>query len=225
MSLRLPVFGLIAAQSPMEELTEHCEKILEGMTLIEEAMECYIGGVGGCPEFVDLTKAVEKVEEQADKIKRSIRNHMPRGLFMPVDKTLFLNYTRSQDNILDDGEEAMHWLYMRSVAIPEAFQKLLVNYLPEVAQTVVLLKPALQATIALVHGKTYDRAATKDTFRAVRSQHKRVSKMRLEINSAIYNSDMDFKDIHQLLHVVNCLFSMSHNAEGCADILRAMIAR
>jgi hypothetical protein len=40
-----------------------------------------------------------------------------------------------------------------------------------------------------------------------------------------FNSKMDFKDIYQLTHFIKQLHAMSHNAEGCSDMLRAMIAR
>ncbi len=65
------------------------KKIIEGVSIIREALECYISGSGVCREFKELTAEVDAIEEHADKIKRNIRNHLPRRLFMPVDKTLF----------------------------------------------------------------------------------------------------------------------------------------
>lgn len=225
MWLRLPLFGLATQKSPMEGLLRHYEKIAEGMQLIEESLECYITTGGSCREFKELTKEIDELEDQADKIKRNIRNHMPRSLFMAVDKVLFLNYTRSQDNILDHAQEAFKWLLMRPVNIPEAFQKGLIDLLSEVIETVTLLKPALESTTDLLHGKHYDRQATKEAVRAVRRQHHKVWLLKSEVISAIYNSDMDFKDIYQLIHFADRLDGMSHNTEGCADLLRAMIAR
>lgn len=225
MTLKVPFMGLIAQRSPLEGLLDHYACITRGMELIDDSIECYLGGGGLCREFKDLSKEVNDLEEQADKIKRSIRNHLPRGLFMPVDKTVFLNYTRSQDDILDKGQEALDWLLMRPVNIPERFQKDLLLLLAGVTETVTLLKPALEATIALVHGKQLDRGKTKDTYRALRAQHKNVWHQRSALVSTVYNSTMDFKDIYQILHFAECLFEMSHRAEGCADLLRAMIAR
>ncbi len=225
MSLRVPFFGLIAPHSPMEGLSEHYDKIIEGMRLIEDALECYIGGGPACGEFQELTAKVEKLEDQADKVKRKIRNHLPFGLFMPVDKTVFFNYTRSQDNILDDGLDALHWLYMRPANMNDEIGTNLLDYVPEVIKTVTLLKPALESTIGLVIGKQYNRNATKETYRNVRAQHKAVSHKRTQLLQQIYNSELDFKDVYQLIHFVDRLCSMSHNAEACADMLRAMIAR
>ncbi len=225
MTFRVPFFGILAERNPMDGLIEHYSQIGKGMDLIRESLECYITG-GTCREFDQLQKEVNDVEDRADKIKRNIRNHLPRGLFMAVDKTLFLNYTRSQDNILDSGQDALNWLAMRRVAVPEEFHKQFIDYMDSVGKTLHLLGPALDATIDLVQGGgKLDREGTKDTYRAIRHNHKDVFRNKQMIISAIYNSDMDFKDIYQLLHFVECLNDMSHNAENCADMLRAMIAR
>lgn len=226
MKIRLPLFGLVRNErSPMNGLIEHYEQISKGMGLIEESMECYITG-GTCKDFNTLLREVDEAEEHADKIKRNIRNHLPRALFMAVDKTLFINYTRSQDNILDAGQEALNWLGMRRMPIPEEFQKEFVFFLHKVSKTIELLRPALEATVGLVHGDgKLDRLSTKNTYRAIRAQQREVFRERIRIVSAVYRSDLDFKDIYQLIHFVDALFAMSHNAENCSDMLRSMIAR
>ncbi|MDD4951078.1 MAG: DUF47 family protein [Desulfovibrionaceae bacterium] len=221
---RLPFFGMLARQSPMIGLIEHYDKIAECINIIDESMECYVSG-GSCREFGELTKAIDRIEDHADTIKRYIRNHLPRGLFMAVDKTLFLNYTKSQDNILDSAQQALHWLAIRPISIPGAFQKDMIYLLDEVTETTVLLGPALKATINLVHGAILDREGTKEAYRRVRRQRDKVRRLVNKINGDIYNSDMDFKDIYQLIHFTECLGEMSHNSENCADILRNMIAR
>ncbi len=225
MTFRVPFFGLLSERNPMTGLLEHYAQIGKGMAFLRESMECYITG-GTCREFNSLQEDVNAVEEKADKIKRNIRNHMPRGLFMPVDKTLFFNYTRSQDNILDAGQEALNWLAMRRVEVPVEFHRSFLEYMEDVGRTLDMLGPALEATINLVlGGGSLDREATKNTYRAIRDNHRKVFRSRQKLTSDIYNSDMDFKDIYQLLHFVECLNDMSHNAENCADMLRAMIAR
>jgi hypothetical protein len=224
MNLRLPFFGLLPQRSPLPGLLDHYEQIAQAMKPMEESMECYLSG-GVCREFQELVTEVETLESKADKIKRHIRNHLPRGLFMAVDKTLFFNYTRRQDNILDAAQEAMHWLGMHTMQVPDRFQKDIVFLLAEASSSVDLLKPALEATVALVEGKSFERQATKDKYRAVRSQHEKVWKLKNQLTSDIYNSEMPFKDVFQIIKYIQAVTEMSHNAEGCADILRSMIAR
>ena len=224
MSLRIPFFGLLASHSPMDGLVEHYDKIAECIATIDESLECYVSG-GVCREFEDLTRTIDEIENHADVIKRNIRNHLPKGLFMAVEKPLFLNYTKFQDNILDSAQDALHWLAMRKVAIPEAIQKDLIYLLDAVARTTVLLGPALKATIALVHGESLDRDGTKECYRKVRSERENVRKLKNALQKKVYAMDIDFKDIYQMLHFIDCLDDMGHNTENCADHLRAMIAR
>lgn len=226
--IRLPFFGLLSNRSPMHGLMDHYEQISQGMQLVEEAMQCFIGyggSTGACVEFAYLREKLNEVEETADQIKRTIRNHTPQGIVLPVDRILFFNYTRQQDDILDAGQDSLYWLAMRDMSIPEGFQKDLIIFIDGVAETIKLLKPALQATIDLVTGETIEREEVKETYRAVRANHKVVNKMQNQLIPVIFNSEMDFKEIYQLIHFVKQMHAMSHNAEGCADILRAMIAR
>ena len=224
MSLRIPFFGLLANHSPMDGLIEHYDKIAECIATIDESLECYVSG-GVCREFEDLTRTIDEIENHADVIKRNIRNHLPKGLFMAVEKPLFLNYTKFQDNILDSAQDALHWLAMRKVIIPETIQKDLIYLLDAVARTTVLLGPALKATIALVHGESLDRDGTKECYRKVRAERENVRKLKNDLQKKVYAMDIDFKDIYQLLHFIDCLDDMGHNTENCADHLRAMIAR
>jgi hypothetical protein len=222
--MRLPFFGMLASKSPLEGLNEHYDKVKEGVNVVQDSMECLVEG-RACEDFRVLASKMDKIENEADKIKRKIRNHLPRRLFMPVDKTLFLNYTKSQDNILDDAQVAMHWLAMRRIEVPETHKPEVIGMIEDVAEMAELLEPALNMTIGLINTEHLDREGTKEKYRAVRSKRHRVFKNKNQLISNIYNSDLDFKDIYQLIHFVEALDDMSHNMENCADILRSMIAR
>ncbi|MFP4629914.1 MAG: DUF47 domain-containing protein [Desulfohalobiaceae bacterium] len=223
--MRLPFFGLLSPKSPMNGLTEHYNKISECVNIIKDALECYVSGSGMCREFEELLREIDAIEDHADKIKRNIRNHLPKGLIMPVDKTLFLNYTRGQDNILDEAQDALHWLGMRNLYIPEQFQKPLIDLLEDVSEAAQLLEPALKATIGLVHGEHLDREGCKMKYRKIRVKRDEISRKKRKLLSDIYNSEMEFKDIYQLINFIACLSDMVKNCEFCSDTLRAMIAR
>lgn len=228
MAIRIPFFGLISLRSPLEGILEHYEQIARGMALIEETMECYILGSDGatvCKEFNALVREVNEVEAKADTIKRNIRNHLPRNIFLPVDKEVFFSYTRMQDEILNAGQDSLQWLALRDVVVPELVQRDLLYYLGEVAKCVELLKPAIEGTLTWVEAENIDREAIKDKIRAVRHQHNIVTDMMHDLTAKIYRSDLDFKDIYQLIRFVERLHKMSHSTENCVDLLRVMIAK
>jgi len=222
---RIPFFGLLSPKSPLQGLIEHYDQISECLELIKEALECYVSGSGVCREFEELKQEIDKIEGQADKIKRRIRNHLPKRIFMAVDKALFLNYTTQQDNVMDEAQEALRWLGMRRINVPPDYQRAFISLLEEVSEAAVQLGPALKMTVDLVHGEYLDRQACKDKFREVRYLREKVFKRKQQLISDIYNSEMNFKDIYQLIHFVDCLNTMAKSCEQCAGTLRAMIAR
>ena len=114
---------------------------------------------------------------------------------------------------------------MRNVVVPEEFHKDLIFYLSESLKTIELREPALEITVDWMTSETVTRETAKQNFWAVRKHHKGVTRMRQNIVPTIYRSDLDFKDIYQLIHCMDMLHNMSHSAMHCADLLRVMIAK
>jgi uncharacterized protein len=223
--MRIPMLSMIGGRSPMDGLLEHYGQIEAAMLLIQDSLLCYMEGGSTCKDFMTLKGELDNHEENADVIKRNIRNHLPHSLFMAVDKTLFINYTRAQDNILDAAQDALDWLNIHDVNLAELIGATGLALVEEATRTVEMLKPALEDTIKLVHTDIMDRQLVKTKYRAVREQHKKVRRLKSQIFSQLYKQDMDFKSIFQLLHFFDRMNEMSHNAENCVDMLRAMIAR
>jgi len=205
-------------------LIEHYEPVAKGVMVVEAALKEYAVS-GNALAYQALVVEIDTLEGQADKIKRRIRNHLPRDVFMEVDKTLFLNYTRSQDNILDAAQEALNWLGMRNMDLPDGLLRSARELAREACRTVELLKVSLESTMALIYGQTADRSGVKDTVHEVRLQHHRATKVKRRLVKEAFDSEAGFKDIYQFAKFVEHLHVMSHSAEGAADVLRAMMAR
>ncbi|GFK93173.1 hypothetical protein NNJEOMEG_01004 [Fundidesulfovibrio magnetotacticus] len=214
----------VTGKSCLPGLLEHYAPVAKAVLVVEAALKEYAEQGHGVA-FQTLCSQIDALEGQADKIKRRIRNHLPRDFFMEVDKVLFLNYTRSQDNILDSAQDAMGWLGMRRVDLPKEHLDRARELGREACRSIELLGPALQDTVDLIQGRTSDRSAVKDRHHQVRLQHHKTAKLARAALRGAYEADADFRDVHVFEKLVEHLGDMSHNAEGSADILRAMIAR
>jgi len=211
-------------QEYLTGLLDHYRPVAWGMSLLSEALK---HAITKRPDkgFRVLTGEIDTLEAEADKVKRRIRNHLPVAWLMVVDKTLFLDYTRRQDNILDAVQEATTWLALSPLEVPAALADALTISVAEAAETVVLLHAALSATMdGILHGRG-DRGTTKANIQAVRQQHLKVVKAKRGLIAAAYASAMDFGAVYRIIRFVEYVFRASHNAESCADILRAMLAR
>ncbi len=52
-----------------------------------------------------LSKELSNLEHEADLTKNDIRNHLPKSLFLPMDRSHFLDILSIQDSIADKAEE------------------------------------------------------------------------------------------------------------------------
>lgn len=92
------VFG----RSPFIPLQMHMEKVTECVRQIPGLLEAYRDEDARTVEL--LAKKISKLEHNADQIKHEIRNNLPRGLFLPVDRSNLLRILDIQDAIANRSE-------------------------------------------------------------------------------------------------------------------------
>lgn len=205
-------------------LLDHYQPIARGMTLLNEALQRSIK-LHQDRGFQVLSGEIDILEAEADKIKRRIRNHLPAACLMVVDKTLFLDYTRRQDDILDNIQEAVTWLGLRDIAAPTTLAQAMTDCVAESARTVDLLRPALTGSINLILGAREPRSEVKAHIHDIRIQHHKVVKAKRGLIASAHASGLDFGHAYQIMRFVEYVYRASHSAERCADLLRAMLAR
>ncbi|RLD17528.1 MAG: DUF47 domain-containing protein, partial [Caldiserica bacterium] len=101
--MRFVLSNLFRKKSPFDGLKEHSEKVTLGIRKMKEAFLYYIDE--DFENFSRVSEEVIKLENDADWIKGNIRNHLPKGIFMPVDRTTFLDCLKELDGILDIAED------------------------------------------------------------------------------------------------------------------------
>ena len=94
----ISVFG----RSPFVPLQMHMEKVVECVGQVPVILEVY--RQEDSEKVESLAEKISKLEHQADRIKHDIRNNLPRGLFMPVDRSKLLKILSLQDGIANRAE-------------------------------------------------------------------------------------------------------------------------
>jgi predicted phosphate transport protein (TIGR00153 family) len=90
-------------KSPFSPLQSHMDKV---GACIKKLSEIFGALHKDDPEKIEeLVAALSKLEHEADLTKNDIRNHLPKGLFLPIDRGHLLDILSSQDCIADKAEE------------------------------------------------------------------------------------------------------------------------
>jgi len=224
--IRTPVEKIIR-RSPFELLSEHAEMVVSSAAHLVKAFHRYLEGDG--EEFLKVKKDVEDLESKADRIKGNIRNHLPKSILMPVDKTIFLMLLSEEDKIIDNIQDVIEWIYMRNRPPDEGIQGDLKRLFNKVLETVSAYGKAIGNLKDLVES-SFSEKEREETKKAIWEVHRLESEcdaIEREITKKIF--DMEEKlspgEIVHYIKLVSLLGDVADRAENAADRLRAMMAR
>ncbi len=114
-------------RSPFVPLQLHLDKIADcveaSVALIERIR------TGDTTNIVEEALAISKLEHKADLVKNDIRNNLPRGLFMAIDRGQLLEILSLQDSIADKGEDIAVLMSIRPVKILDELSEPLKEYI------------------------------------------------------------------------------------------------
>ena len=222
--MRIPFISLFMT-SPFDGLQEHAEKVKECAWAFQQAMECHI--TEQCKAFEEFRLEVDKLESEADSIKRRIRGHLPKGTLMPVDKFQLFRYLREQDKVLDAVEEALDWLSYRSEpGIPEALEKdffLLVDAVMDPVEEMCRL--VLEARKYFRSYSAKQRKIVKDIVHTMRRQEHDADKVEDRIKEKLLNMQIEAITAFHMIRLAEVIGSVADHAENAGDMVRVMMAR
>ena len=222
--MRLPFISLFMT-SPFDGLQEHAEKVKECAWAFQQAIECHI--TDQCEAFEEFRLKVDKLESEADSIKRRIRGHLPKGTLMPVDKFQLFRYLREQDKVLDAVEEALDWLSFRSdPGIPEALEKdffLLVDAVMDPVEEMCRL--VLEARKYFRSYSEKQRNIIKEIVHTMHRQEHDADKVEDGIKEKLLNMKIEAITVFHMIRLAETIGSIADHAENAGDMVRAMIAR
>ncbi len=90
-------------KSPFSPLQGHMKKVGTCIKKLSEIFETLEKKQYG--KIASLVDELSKLEHEADLTKNDIRNHLPKSLFLPIDRSQLLEILSIQDSIADKAEE------------------------------------------------------------------------------------------------------------------------
>ncbi len=113
----LSLFG----RSPFAPLQSHMEsvsKCVHGLPSLFEALE-----KKDYPRLEKLSEDISNLEHEADLIKNDIRNHLPKSLFLPIDRANLLEILSIQDRIADKAEDVAVLVTLKPLEVLPIFKQ------------------------------------------------------------------------------------------------------
>ena len=104
-------------RSPITPLQEHMYRVYMGIKHLTPLIEGMIAG--DQDQILQAQKEIIDGEHDADEMKKELRTHLPKGLFMPVDRRDVLDVLLRQDIIANQAKDVASLIVGRNMTLPE----------------------------------------------------------------------------------------------------------
>ena len=116
----------IFAKSPFKPLREHMDKVVESVVPLNDFFEALFQ-----EDYAKVEKIQQQViqaEKEADSIKNEVRNHLPRNIFMPINRRDLLEMLDMQDSIADVAQDIVILLNIRRMNLTKELGQDVINF-------------------------------------------------------------------------------------------------
>lgn len=217
----------VFAKSPIKPLQEHIH-------IVQQCAQQLVPFFEACAEenwekAADVRTKLSQLERAADKLKREVRTNLPKGLFMPVDRTDILELITQQDSIANTAKDISGRIIGRKLAIPTQVQTEFMEYLKCCIETSGFAVKAIDELDELVEtgfqGK--ELKIIDNLLNELDAVEDSSDKMQIKLRHSLHGIEQGLNpvDVVFLYNVIDWVGDLADLAERVGDRLELMLAR
>ena len=220
------ILGLFG-KSPFGPLAKHTVRVHETVLLLRPLFEAFVEERWN--EVEEIYDRISKLEHKADLLKNDIRDHLPRSLFLPVDRGDVLRFLKAQDRIADRVEDLGVLLTLRRTPTPEPIRQPVLDFVDAVVRTAEAWFEAAQELPTLQEASFTGPAVAQMLKRIneISDLEWEADKKQAKVSKQLFEHEAEIGAVSILLwtNIFRTLGSVANYAERTADFLRLMLAR
>lgn len=217
------VFG----RSPFVPLQSHMEKVAECVSKVPEIYNAYVAR--DTEQVAELAALISKLEHEADQVKRDIRNDLPRGLFMPVDRANLLTILAMQDDLADKAENFAVLLTLKQIEAPEPFTEMFEAFLAKNLEAFESVRAVIGELDELLESGFGGAEAqkVKELVDDVALKEHEVDVIQRDLMRELlqYDDAMPYADFYLWTRLIRQLAGISNRAENLANSVRSTLEK
>lgn len=219
----LNIFG----QSPIKPFTQHMEKILEASSLIVVFFEAVFAEDWRQAE--KLYSKMVSLENEADEMKREIRRHLPKNLFLPVSRGDLLVMLTLQDKIASKVRGVAGIIIGRKMQFPKDVQLLFIEFVTCCLQSIEKISEAISKLAELLEagfrGSEVD--MVRDLIDEVDSFENKSDALQREIRQKLFALESEISPIDMMFFyaVAAACGKLADRAQQVGEQFELLLAR
>ncbi len=220
-------FMQMFAKSPVKPMQQHIEKAHACAMELVPFFEAVLAKDWNKAKEIQLR--ISDLEHQADELKRNVRSHLPKSLFMPVPRTDLLELLRMQDRIANKAKDIAGIMTGRQMQIPAEIAELVKEYvngsLAVSAQAVEALNELDELVATGFRGREAD-TVSEMINEMDRLEHE-ADRYERDIRHALFKLEKDLPpiDVMFLYKIIDWIGEVADRAQQVGSRLQLLLAR
>ncbi len=221
------ITSLFGEHAPFGELQAHMRVVNECASHTPALMRALVDGDDAT--LKEKAKLIFDLEEQADSLKHSCRLHLPRRLFMPVDRRDLLDVLQFQDIIADRAEDIAGIFLQRKMPTPEPMREPLVALTQKCVEVVGMTTQVIELFDELLEvgfrGKVVDQVEGLVT--EINTAEGEADRLERELSRILFSleGELDLMSVVLWYRILEWIGDLADYAEKVGNSFRLIIAR
>ncbi|MCK5640337.1 MAG: TIGR00153 family protein [Gammaproteobacteria bacterium] len=174
-------------------------------------------------------KKIAKLERDADKLKRKLRLHLPRSLFMPISRRDLLEVLTMQDKIANKAKDIAGLIIGRKIVLPEDLAPNFLEFVKRSIDASAKAQDAINELDELVETGFRGREVELVTsmIQALDEIEADTDKLQVKIRKEIFKREKDMNPIEVmfLYRVIDWIGDLGDLSQRVGSRLELMLAR
>ncbi len=170
-----------------------------------------------------------RLENEADKLKKSVRLHLPKNLFLPVPRSDLLELLSVQDKIANRAKDIAGLMLGRSMTIPASLQPEMLAFVRRCVEASAQALKAMKELDSLLEAGFGGREAmlVESMVMELEEIERDTDVMQISIRRALFKLEKDLPavDVMFLYKVIEWLGDVADRAERVGNRLEQLLAR
>lgn len=220
-------FSMLFAKSPFKALQTHMREVVACARDVRPLIQAL--AEGDQAEVDRIKERIFEREAKADKIKNKLRLHLPKSLFMPVDRADLLEILHLQDTIANRAQDIAGLLIERRMTIPPFMREPLIALTARCIDTcehALNVIEELDELLALgFRGREADKV--NDMLKELNEIENETDELGVALSRTLFEHEDEMKPVSVMMwyRLIEWIGDLADYAEKVGDRLRLLIAK
>ena len=222
-----PFLSSLFGRSPIGPMQKHIAKSHECAANLIPFFEAVMAEDWERVEQVQ--QEMVRLEREADKLKKSVRMHLPKSLFLPVPRSDLLELLSTQDKLANRAKDIAGLMLGRAMVIPAEVQPLMLSYVNRCVDASAQALKAIKELDSLLEAGFAGREASlvERMVEELEDIEHETDLQQIGVRRALFKLEKDLPavDVIFLYRIIDWVGDIADHAERVGNRLEQLLAR